>query len=243
MPRFFVNEDAVCGADVSIVGSDAHHIARALRMAVGEEITVCTDGGRELLCHLSRIRDDGVQAEILSESACRSEMPLFVTLYMAYPKGDKLETVVQKAVELGASRIVPFVSERCIRRPKPEKLSSERERLARIAQEAAKQSGRGILPEVLMPLSFDGMLERATEDPIALFCYEGEGTEPIRAQLSGERPARLSVIVGSEGGFSCEEAEAARRAGCKLTGLGPRILRCETAPLYALSAVSVLLEL
>ena len=243
MPRFFVEADAVREDGVHITGSDAHHIARALRMAVGEEITVCAQGAKELLCRLERIRDDEVLASVLEESAGHAESPVGITLYMAYPKGDKLELVVQKAVELGASRITPFISERCIRRPKPEKLSSERERLSRIAQEAAKQSGRGILPEVLMPLSFDEMLERATEDPIALFCYEGEGTEPIRAQLSGERPARLSVIVGSEGGFSGEEAEAARRAGCKLTGLGPRILRCETAPLYALSAVSVLLEL
>ena len=243
MPRFFVNEQDVRDTSAYITGADAHHIARALRMAVGEEITVCTDRGRELRCRLSRIRDDEVSAEILSESACRTEMPLAVTLYMAYPKGDKLETVVQKAVELGAARIVPFISERCIRRPKPEKLSAERERLSRIAAEAAKQSGRGMLPEVLLPLSFEEMLESATADPLALFCYEGEGTEPIRAQLSVERPPRLSVIVGSEGGFSGDEAEAARRAGCKMTGLGPRILRCETAPLYALAAISVLLEL
>ena len=243
MPRFFVNGEAVSDGRVSITGQDAYHIARALRMAVGEEITVCTDGKRELTCRLSCIRDDGVLAEILSERESGTEMPLAVTLYMAYPKGDKLETVVQKAVELGAVRIVPFLSERCIRRPKPEKLSAERERLSRIAAEAAKQSGRGVLPEVLMPLSFEAMLGAATDDATALFCYEGEGTQPIRAQLLEERPRHLSVIVGSEGGFSAAEAEAARRAGCKMTGLGPRILRCETAPLYALAAISVLLEL
>jgi 16S rRNA (uracil1498-N3)-methyltransferase len=212
-------------------------------MAVGEEITVCTDAGKELFCRLSRIRDDEVTAEILSERESASEMPLSVTLYMAYPKGDKLETVVQKAVELGAARIVPFLSERCIRRPKPEKLQAERERLSRIAGEAAKQCGRGLLPEVLLPLSFDEMLRAATADSVALFCYEGEGTRPISRLLEGQRFSRLSVIVGSEGGFSDGEAEAARAAGCKMTGLGPRILRCETAPLYALSAISVLLEL
>ena len=243
MPRFFVSESAVSEDGAHITGADAHHIARALRMAVGEEITVCTDAGRELLCRLSRIRDDEAVAEILFEGKSTAELPVSVTLYMAYPKGDKLETVVQKAVELGAARIVPFLSERCIRRPKPEKLQSERERLSRIAQEAAKQCGRGVLPEVLSPLSFDEMLRAATADSVALFCYEGKGTRPIRALLEGEPPARLSVIVGSEGGFSEGEAEAARAAGCQMTGLGPRILRCETAPLYALSAISVLVEL
>ena len=212
-------------------------------MAVGEEITVCTDGGLELACRLSRIRDDEVLAEITAERGSGSESPVAVTLYMAYPKGDKLETVVQKAVELGAVRIVPYLSERCIRRPKPEKLSSERERLSRIALEAAKQCGRGHLPEILLPLSFEEMLSAATADDLALFCYEGQGTESIRSLLSSSRAKRISVIVGSEGGFSPSEAEAARAAGCKMTGLGPRILRCETAPLYALSAISVLLEL
>ena len=243
MPRFFVNADAVSEDGVRITGADAHHIARALRMAVGEEITVCTEAGRELLCRLSRIRDDEAVAEILSERQSSAEMPLSVTLYMAYPKGDKLETVVQKAVELGASRIVPFLSERCIRRPKPEKLEAERERLSRIATEAAKQCGRGALPEVRLPLSFDDMLREAVADGVALFCYEGKGTRSIRALLEGGDCKHLSVIVGSEGGFSEGEAEAARAAGCQMTGLGPRILRCETAPLYALSAISVLLEL
>ena len=243
MPRFFVKEDAVSEGVAHIVGSDAHHIARALRMAVGEEITVCTDGGRELLCRLTHIRDDESLAEILSESCSLAESPVAVTLYMAYPKGDKLETVVQKAVELGAVCIVPYISERCIRRPKPEKLSAERDRLRRIALEAAKQCGRGTLPEVRMPLSYEEMLSCATADSLALFCYEGEGTESISSILAGCDAKRISVIVGSEGGFSPSEAEAARDAGCKMTGLGPRILRCETAPLYALAAISVLLEL
>ena len=212
-------------------------------MAVGEQIIVCTQGARELLCRLERIRDDEVLASVLEESAGHAESPVGITLYMAYPKGDKLELVVQKAVELGASRITPFISERCIRRPKPEKLACECERLTRIAHEAAKQCGRSVLPEVTMPLGFEEMLVSAAADALPLFCYEGEGTRPISAILRESDARRVSVIVGSEGGFSEKEADAARAAGCEMTGLGPRILRCETAPMYALSAISALLEL
>jgi 16S rRNA (uracil1498-N3)-methyltransferase len=142
-------------------------------------------------------------------------------------------------------RIVPYLGERCIRRPRPEKIGAETERLNRIAEEAAKQSGRSALPTVGTPLSFSEMLREATENGrLALFCYEGEGVRQLPAVLADAPEAtELAVIVGSEGGFSEGEAQAARAAGCAMTGLGRRILRCETAPLFALAAISALLEL
>ena len=244
MPRFFVENGALADGGVTIVGRDAYHIARALRMAVGEEITVCDSDGREYACRLTRIRDDEVTGEILGAARGESESPVRIHLYMAYPKGDKLETVVQKATELGAASVTPFLSERCIRRPRPEKLAAETQRLSRIAAEAAKQSGRCALPAVSAPLSFSEMLSAASRAELALFCYEGKGVRQLPAILA-EHPevSEISVVVGSEGGFSDAEAEAAREAGFAMCGLGRRILRCETAPLFALAGISVLLEL
>ena len=164
---------------------------------------------------------------------------------MAYPKGDKLETVIQKAVELGATRIVPFESSRCIKRPDAKRAEARLTRLERIAEEAAKQCGRARLPKVELPVSFREMLADAKEHRLALFCYEGERALSVRQLLEGYSgtPDSICAVVGSEGGFSPEEAEAAAAAGLITVGLGERILRCETAPDSILSAISYRFEL
>ena len=229
---------------ITLVGDDAYHIARSLRMAVGDTVTVSDGTGRTYECTLTKIRDDVCECRIISSEASGAESPVRVTLYMAYPKGDKLEVVIQKAVELGAVRIVPFESERCIKRPKAEKLDRQMARLTKIAEEAAKQCGRDILPEVSRPLTFSEMLKSAAQGGLALFCYEGEGERTLKSALEERVDIKeISVIVGCEGGFSEEEAEAARQAGCISVTLGKRILRCETAPSYVLSAISYRFEL
>ncbi len=244
MPRFFVEPDVICEGTATVSGGDAYHIARSLRMAVGDEITLADGSGKEYLCRLTKIRDEECCAEILAEQISASESPAEITLYMAYPKSDKLELIIQKAVELGAAKIVPFESSRCIKRPKAEKIEKQTARLARIAEEAAKQCGRARLPIVREPISFKKMLDEAKTAELSLFCYEGCGTRSLKEALSAKAaPSSISVIVGSEGGFSPEEAEAAETAGLTPVNLGPRILRCETAPMYALSAISYHLEL
>ena len=243
MPRFFVDDTAVTADKVAIAGADARHIARSLRMAVGDGITVCTAGGRELSCRLTHIRDELCEAEILSSRDALGEPPISIRLFVAYPKGDKLETVVQKATELGAISITPFTSSFVVRKPRPEKIGQETERLNRIASEAAKQCRRGAIPTVTPPLSFGEMLDEAKSADLPLFCYEGEGTRPLPALLPDVLPKSVSVVVGSEGGFSETEAEAAKAAGFLLAGLGKRILRCETAPLFALSCLAFRYEL
>ncbi len=245
MPRFFVNADNIGENSIKICGDDAFHIARSLRMAVGDALTVSDGSGREYLCKLLRIRDGECECEIVESREARSESPMSITLYMGYPKGDKLELVIQKAVELGASRIVPFESSRCVKRPKAEKAEKQNARLSRIAEEAAKQCGRARVPTVSAPVSFSDMLREAREARLALFAYEGEGTRPMSEILRslGETPTTVSAVVGCEGGFSPEEAEAARAAGLSMTGLGARILRCETAPMYILSALSYEFEI
>ena len=244
MPRFFINNDTIENNTLFVSGDDARHIARSMRMAVGDEITICAPDGTDYLCRLTKIRDELCECEIISAEAGKSEPPYSLTLFMAYPKGDKLETVIQKAVELGASEIVPFVSSRCIKRPDEKRSEARLERLNRIAEEAAKQCGRARLPRVSMPISFEEMLTAAKKFSLPLFCYEGEGAKSLRDVLENSpTPESVSVTVGSEGGFSPEEAESAGNAGLITVNLGPRILRCETAPLYALAALSYKFEL
>ena len=246
MPRFFVTSSQIENGTVTITGDDAHHLSFSLRAAVGDRITVCDMASTQYECELPDFLPDRVCAKILAEHPAATEPPVRVTLYQALPKGDKLDTVIQKAVECGVWRIVPFESERCVVRVKPESEPRKTERRARIAAEAAKQCGRGILPEVLPTVSFDTMLQMASQAQHRLFCFEGDGTQPIgtlleRAGISaGEE---IAVIIGSEGGFSHREADAATAAGFSMTGLGPRILRTETAPLFALACISCRLEL
>ena len=246
MPRFFVRREQIDGDTVTILGDDAHHISRSLRMAVGETVTVCDMQKYEYTCELTAFLPDHVEARILSSRQSDTEPPYEVTVFQALPKGDKLDSIIQKAVECGASRIVPFESERCVARMKADSEARKTERRQRIATEAAKQCGRGCLPEVLPTISFEEMLQKAAAADTVLFCYEGDGTVPIGSLLQNAdlpQGGELALVIGSEGGFSQREAANAAERGFLMTGLGPRILRTETAPTFALACISYHLEL
>lgn len=245
MPRFFVDKENITGEELIIGGQDAFHIARSLRMAVGDGLTVCDGCGVDYDCTLTKIRDDECVCKINSTRRSHGEPECTVTLYMAYPKGDKLETIVQKAVELGASAVVPFESRFCVKKPKEDKQEKQSARLNRIALEAAKQCGRGRLPVVQLPLSFGGMLDDIKAHDAVLFCYEGTGADAsLKKALGDIRECRsVGVIVGSEGGFSPDEAEKIIECGAIPVNLGRRILRCETAPSFILSCISYEFEL
>ena len=245
MPRFFVTADQIENGIVTIVGDDAHHLSRSLRAAVGDTVTVCDMAQCEYECELTEFLPDCVKARVLSAHPTETDPPVRIVLYQALPKGDKLDSVIQKAVECGVAKIVPFESERCVARAKKESEERKTERRTRIAHEAAKQCGRGVLPTVHETVSFDEMLRMAGAADRTLFCYEGEGTTPIGVLLSHDTDAmgELALVIGSEGGFSLAEAERARDAGFLMTGLGRRILRTETAPIFALACISCLLEL
>ncbi len=244
MPKFFVNKENIGDGSVTITEPDSRHIARSLRMAVGDYVTISDGEGIDYKCRLCRIRDEECLAEIIEMGASVAESPVKITLFMAMPKGDKLETVVQKAVELGAVMVIPFESERCIKRPTQDKLEKIAIRLTRIAIEAAKQCGRSVLPSVAPMIRFDDMLARLPEYDLSIFCYEGEREKSIKDVLEHQRDAKtISVIIGSEGGFSIAEAERIITSGATPITLGRRILRCETAPDYALSVLSYHYEL
>ena len=244
MPRFFVRSSQIEDGVVTILGDDAHHISRALRMAKGERLTVCDMQRMEYECVLEEFLPDRVLARVLSATSSDTEPPFHALLFQALPKGDKLDAILQKAVECGASEILPFESERCVVRLKPEAEEKKTERRARIALEAAKQSGRSLLPTVHPTQSFREALSRAALADLPLFCYEGDGTLPLgrvlhehAALLHGERIPTVSLMIGSEGGFSAKEAAEAVEAGMIPVGLGRRILRTETAASFVLSCL------
>ena len=249
MPRFFIRANQIEDGIVTLLGDDAHHISRSLRMAAGETVTVCDMQKNEYECELTDFLPDRVLAKILESRKSDTEPPYHAIVYQALPKGDKLDSVIQKAVECGASEITTFESERCIVRAKGENESKKVERRQRIALEAAKQSGRGIVPVVNPTVSFSEMCRRASEADIALFCYEGDGTEPLPvalgkavAKIDKENPT-IALIIGSEGGFSLAEAQKICSLGILPVGLGKRILRTETASGFALACLVYALEM
>ncbi len=252
MPRFFVRNDQIAEGIVTISGDDAHHISRSLRMAVGESITVCDADGREYDCELTDFLPDCVRASVCEERVCLAEPPFHAHLFQALPKGDKLDSIIQKAVECGVGSITTFESERCVVRLKDASGEQKKlERRERIALEAAKQSGRGRLPRVMPTLRFDAAVEQAAESELALFCYEGEGTLPLGCVLDAWQeshpdqrvPKSVSIVIGSEGGFSPRESERARAVGMIPVGLGRRILRTETAASFVLACLVCRFEL
>lgn len=240
---FFTDPSLIDGTTAVILGDDARHIARSLRMAVGDRITISDGKGAVYLCRLDMIRDERCECKVIERCDKTSESPVEITLFMAFPKGDKMETVIQKSVELGVSRIIPFESERCVKIPKSEKLERVIERYNRIALEAAKQCGRAILPAVEAPTTVSRLKDRVGEFDLPLFCYEGEGTVSLKSALDKDGAKRICAVVGCEGGFSEREAGELVEAGFIPVNLGPRILRCETAPSYVLSAISYKFEL
>ena len=250
MPRFFVQKEQIADGVVSIFGDDAHHISRALRMAAGELITVCDMQSIEYECELTDFLPDRVLARVLSTRQSETEPPYRAHVYQALPKGDKLDSIIQKAVECGAASITTFSSERCVVKVKEDAESKKTERRQRIALEAAKQSGRSLLPAVSSTVSFAEAIRRAAEADIPLFCYEGEDqktlSEVLKAYKESNKEGKIpeiSVVIGSEGGFSLAEVSAAKEAGLISVGLGKRILRTETAASFALSCLVYELEL
>ncbi|MBQ9760910.1 MAG: 16S rRNA (uracil(1498)-N(3))-methyltransferase [Clostridia bacterium] len=249
MPRFFVRRDQIDGDIVTVTGDDAHHISRALRMAAGEHITVCDMQKFEYECVLTEFLPDCVRARILETSQADTEPPYHVHLYQALPKGDKLDSIIQKAVECGVAEITTFESERCVARVKDGGEQKKLERRQRIALEAAKQSGRGVVPSVHATVSFEAAIEAAKQAELALFCYEGEGTRPLPEWITQWKKTHtnkvptVSVVIGSEGGFSLREAATAVENGLLPTGLGKRILRTETASGFVLACLVYALEM
>ncbi len=236
MVRFFVSAGELLGDQAVLTGENAQH-AKVLRLKAGEQVLLCDGEGSEAVCSVTDFGKDFCRVEILERRASAAEASVRVSVYMAFPKSDKLEHVIQKATELGAYEIVTFPSARCISKPDEKSLKKKLERWQKIAVSAAEQSGRGRIPQVLVLDSFAQALSRAAQADKALMFYEHEEATTLHMALNSGEFYTVSLLTGPEGGLEESEVEQARAAGLQVCTLGKRILRCETAPLCALSAV------
>lgn len=232
MPHFFVDEE-IESKEYSLCGEDGRHIAKSLRMKEGEKLTLCSPSGTVHNCVIQKAEGDFVEVRILSSEQSEAEPNVKVTLYQALPKGDKMDFIIQKAVEIGVTEIVPVISSRCVSRPDQKSLNKKVVRWQKIAKQAAMQSGRGIVPKVSESVSFKNGVENAKGEKVIFYELVGES---VREILS-DKPKEISIFIGSEGGFSGDEVELVLKNDGRKATLGKRILRAETAPLVALTVI------
>ncbi len=236
MTRFFVDSRELSDNFLVLTGENAEH-AKVLRLKNGEEVLLCDGIGNECLCTVSDVSPGQISLVVQKRQVSASEPKIRASIYMAFPKGDKLEHVIQKATELGAYEIVAFPSARCVSRPDEKSLRKKQERWQKIAVSASEQSGRGLIPQVVIVDSYQKALKRAEESDLAILFYENEKATTLKMALDAKEYNTISLLTGPEGGLEAREVEMAKDAGFQICTLGSRILRCETAPLCALSAV------
>lgn len=242
IPRIYVGSDMINDGIAFINGSDANHILRVLRKVKGDELHICDMHGNSYRAVINEITADGLTAILGEPEKENCEMPFKVSVYQCFPKGDKLETVIQKAVELGAHEIVAVMSERCVAKPDSKAFAKRLERLMKISESAAAQCGRSYIPQVRGIISYADAVKEISEKDVGFICYEGDGTLPL-PQILKDGVKSIGFLIGPEGGISAKEVEKAKESSLGLAGLGKRILRTETASGYVLSAISVLLEI
>lgn len=248
MQRYFVPMNQLKEDVVTITGDDCHHIAKVLRMTPKQEIICVFPNAQAALVEIENITNEQVTGSVIEWLNEEKELPVSVTIASGLPKGDKLEYIVQKGTELGASAFIPFIADRSIVKWDAKKAPKKIERLQKIAKEAAEQSHRTIVPQVDMPATLRQLLEQSSKYDVCLIAYEEEAKQNEKSALSQaisslKQGSSVMVVFGPEGGLTETEVELLQKAGFIACGLGPRILRTETAPLYVLAAVSYHLEL
>lgn len=236
MARFFLTPEELQRNFLVLTGENAEH-AKVLRLKNGEEVLVCDGQGNECLCIVSDVSPGRISLVVKARQESTTEAAVQASIYMAFSKGDKLEHVIQKATELGVYEIVAFPSARCVSRPDEKSLKKKLERWQKIAASAAEQSGRGRIPRVVVVDSYAAALSRAAQANLSILFYENERATTLRMALEEKSWETISLLSGPEGGLEESEVEQAKAAGLQICTLGKRILRCETAPLCALSAV------
>jgi len=244
MQRYFVTPEQFSGDTVKIDGEDARHIAKVMRGKAGDKLIVSDGHSREALVEITLIEIGEVTAAILENLNMTQEAALKVTVAQSLPKGDKMETVIQKCTEIGAVAFIPFLSERTIVQYDERKEGKRLERWRKISKEAAEQAHRNRIPAVHPPLSWKKLLQSFGEYDAVYFCYEKEEGLQLRSAvapwiqgLAEDSSRSVLIVVGPEGGFSVEESLQAEQAGAVSVGLGRRILRCETAGMVAAACI------
>lgn len=223
--------------EVVLDGEQARHIAKSLRMRIGDMLTITDGQGVDYGCQIDEITKDTVHLKICYKQACGSEPTCKVTIYQGVPKSSKMEDIIQKCVELGVTRIVPTLTKRCVSRPDDKQAAKKNARYQKIALEAAQQSGRGIVPEISEMMTLKQALSQDESETKIVF-YEGGGA-PLTSIIN-ENSKSVSIYIGPEGGFETDEVEQIVTAGGIQATLGPRILRTQTAPVAGLTAIMLL---
>ena len=244
MQHFFVTPDQVKGDLIFVEGSDVNHMKNVLRMRIGEEVTISDGNNRQYICKIKEYEQDEAVLHILEEMNTDTELPSKIYLFQGLPKQDKMELIVQKCVELGCYEVIPVATKRCVVKLDDKKAKKKIERWQQIAESAAKQAGRGVIPEVKDVLSFKEALKYAKDLDVVLIPYElAEGMKETKQLISEIKPGQsVGIFIGPEGGFEREEVETAIGEGAKAITLGKRILRTETAGLTTLSVLMFHLE-
>lgn len=245
MHRFFVEPDQIAEASIVIAGEDFKHITKVLRLGKDDMIEICDGHGTDYQVALNTPGDQTVSGSIIKQYPSRGETPeLVITLFQGLPKGTKMELIIQKAVELGVFDVVPFSSQRAIAQIKDKK-DKKIERWQRIAYEAAKQSKRGIIPTIRLPQTLTDIVKQVDDYDLMILAYEDENMLTLKAALEVfkkknevNKPLKIGVIIGPEGGFDPQEVAACKAAGVVSITLGQRILRTETAGMVVLSQLN-----
>lgn len=243
MYQFFVEDTQISEKDVVIEGSDVNHIKNVLRMKCGEKIRISSASGKNFYCEIAELSGEIVRADIIEELEEDTELPNKIYLFQGLPKSDKMELIVQKAVELGVYEIIPVAMKNCVVKLDDKKAASKINRWQEIAKSAAKQSKRSLIPAVEMPMSYKLAVERAKELDVVLVPYENErGMQATREVISAIKPGQsIGIFIGPEGGFDSAEIEFVKEEAY-LISLGNRILRTETAGLATLAMLIYQLE-
>ncbi|PLS01201.1 16S rRNA (uracil(1498)-N(3))-methyltransferase [Neobacillus cucumis] len=247
MQRYFVQQQ-VKDDHFFIDEEDRHHIVKVMRMQIGDQIICVDPDGKQAVCSLSEITNSSVVADVVQWIDESPELPISITIASGLPKGDKLEWIIQKGTELGAHQFLPFSAARSVVKWDQKKAAKKIERWEKIAKEAAEQSHRTVLPNIIHPMTFKDLLKKSKDFDYKLAAYEEESRQGESSVLSStlksmKKGETLLLVFGPEGGLAEEEVQQLKENGFELCGLGPRILRTETAPLYSLAAISYHFEL
>jgi len=224
MPKFFVNKEQISGDVITITGEDTLHISKVLRMSEGDSLTICDGEGNDYYAVIISITKNEITARVVTKKRCEAEPIVQVTLFQALPKQGKMEYIIQKNTELGVTKIVPVYSKRCVVKPS-DKLS----RWQKVAVEAAKQCGRGVIPEITEVVTFDEALNQLSLCEGAIMLYECERETRLKDVIGGNKFTNIGILIGPEGGFDETEVHKAKNSNIQTITLGKRILRTETA--------------
>lgn len=245
MHQFFVKNGQVSASEIEIIGNDVNHIKNVLRLKLGEQLRISDEAGQTWYCGLTLIEADKVTARILYKEKENSELPARIYLFQGLPKGDKMEWIIQKTVELGVFEIIPVAMKNCVVRLDEKKAAAKQRRWQVIAESAAKQAKRNIIPQIGRVMGFEEALLYARAFDLKLLPYENESGMEYTRKVIGQmqKPERIGVFIGPEGGFDRSEIEQIKDdSSIKRLSLGKRILRTETAGMTLLSILLYHLE-